>query len=133
MRHGWWLWVVMVACLTAGCGGEPIVGKWEMESPVGKQGIQFDSNGNGKLDLTGLEQRMKEVGAGPLAKQAQAALDRLKQTKTTWKKEGKLYRIASQVPGMPAQPPSFVKVEGDKLQFCKPDGTATGRAMTRAK
>ena len=125
--------LLLLVAFTAGCR-DPIVGRWAMKGAVGERAMIFHANGTAEFDRTRLEQALKQSEKNPLLrKEVQKSLDRVRGTKTTWERVGKLYEIRTQRPGMPVEAPGYAKLEGEQLHLCDASGTPTGITLTRSR
>jgi hypothetical protein len=127
-----WLgaWAALLSlALLAGCGGpEPIVGTWVGNQNAREVVMEFKPDHTMVMDTSKIEAELKSHGATPVVTQI---IDKMHRVKTTWAKEGSLYRLQSSVDGKTGQP-LYVKVEGKTMTPCAKDGTPTkGATLTR--
>jgi len=127
---------VVVGLLVAGCGPDPIIGKWGMMQQGMELVVEFKADGTAAIDTSGIEARIQQQVAGnPMAKAVgDNLLKNLREAKITWKKEGSVYKTDGTIPGQPSQGPSYLKLDKEQLIPCDQKGTPKGgTAFTRKK
>lgn len=131
--HAWrWMLGLLAVLLLAGCGGDPIVGKWGVKGPKGRElVIEFRGDGSLVFDTALMEAQARATGMTP--EMVAPMLEMFRQAKITWKQEKPdLYKIEGTVGGKPSYLPPYVKLAGDQLSPAGPDGAIRrGPAFTR--